>query len=84
MPRIAGEEEAKKLPLECWTVREEWKLQAMPARMDVCPAGVESSLYPNWKCKQDTKPKGIDKVSPYKTLKEEAKGEVDLGRGTRC
>ena len=72
------EEEAKKLLLECQMVREEQKLQATPVRMDMCPAAMESSLYPNWKHKQDTKPKGIDKLRPYKMPKEEAKGKLTL------
>ena len=72
------EEEAKKLLLECHMACEEQKLQATPTRTDVCPAGIEGSLYPNWKHKQDTKPKGIDKLKPYKMPKEEAKGKLTL------
>ena len=41
--------------------------------MDVCPAGMEGSLY--WQWMQNTKPKGADKASPYKMLKDEAMKE---------
>ena len=67
------EEEAKKLPPECQVACEEHKLEAIPMRTDVCLVGMESSLYPNWTGKEDTKPKETDKVRPYRMPKEEAK-----------
>ena len=72
------EEEAKKLPLEHQVAHEEWKQQAMPARMDLIPTGMESSLYQNWWCMRDTKPKNIEKASPYKMPKEEAEEKLSL------
>ena len=50
------EEEAKKLPPERQAACEERKMQAMTARSDMILMGMENALYPNWKCKQDTKP----------------------------
>ena len=69
------EEEAKKLPPEHQAACEQWQRQATPVWMDVCPAGMEGSLYPNWQRMQDTKPKGADKASPYKMPKDEAMKE---------
>ena len=50
----------------------------MPVRMDVHPASMESSIYPSWRCKQDTKPKGAVQARPYRTPKEEAKKKLTL------
>ena len=72
------EEDTKKLPPECQAAHQECKLQAMPARMDMCLAGMEGSLYPNWVLKPDTKPKGTHRVRPYKMLKEEDKEKLTL------
>ena len=72
------EEEAKKLPPECQVAHEERKQQAMPAREDVCPAGMESSLYLNWHHMQVTPPKKTDKTSPYKMPKEETEDKLSL------
>ena len=72
------EEEAKKLPKEHQAVHHPCQLQAMPMRMDVYPAGMEGSLYPNWVLKQDTKPKRTDRARPYKSPKEEAKEKLTL------
>ena len=69
------EEEAKKLPPECQVAHEQQQRQVMPAWTDICPAGMEGSLYPNWQWMQDTKPKGADKASPYKMPKDEAMKE---------
>ena len=71
------EKKAKKLPQECQVAHEEHKLQATPMRMDVCPVGMESSLYLNWKLKQDMKPRGADKATPYRMLKDEAKEKLE-------
>ena len=49
------EEEAKKLPPEHQAAHEQWQRKATPAWMDVCPAGMEGSLYLNWQQMQDTK-----------------------------
>ena len=42
------------------------------------PSGMEGSLYPNWMPKENTKPKGANKVRPYKTSKEEAQKKLSL------
>ena len=69
------EEEAKKLTSECQAAHEQWQRQATPAQMNISPAGMEGSLYPNWQRMQDTKPKGAGKGSPYKMPKDEAMKE---------
>ena len=71
-------EEAQQLPPEHQVAREERRLKAMPMRTDVCPAGMEGSLYPNWKPKEDTKPKGADQARPYRRPKEEARKKLTL------
>ena len=65
------EEEAKKLPPECQAACAERQAQSMPVRTDMIPVGLESTLYPNWTQKPDTKPKGKDWAEPYRTQKEE-------------
>ena len=69
------EDEAKKLPPKHQAAHEQQQRQAMPVWMDVCPAGMEGSLYPNWQWMQHTKPKGADKASTYKMPKDEAMKE---------
>ena len=65
------EEETKKLLPEQQAAHKEGRMQAMPTRMDLIPAGLENTLYMKWKHKPDTKLKGSDKAKPYKMQKEE-------------
>ena len=73
------EEEAKKPPPECQVAHEERRMQAMPTRMDVIPAGLENALYPNWKHKPDTKPKGSDRAQKEEYAEEQQtlEGKLD-------
>ena len=59
---------AKELPPEC----AERQARAMPARTDVIPARMESSLYPNWTRKLSTKPMGGDCPRPYQMPRDDA------------
>ena len=56
----------------------ERQVRAMPMRLDVIPAGMESALYPNWTLKLNTKPRGSDWPRPYQTPKDDASIEQSL------
>ena len=69
---------AKQLPPEWQAAHVERQVWAMSVKMDVMPVQLESSLYPNWTWKQDTRPKGSDLPRPYKTPKEGNREELTL------
>ena len=69
---------AKQLLPEWQVAHAERQVWATPAKTDVVPVQLESSLYPNWVWKQDTRPKGSDLPRPYRTPKEDDREELTL------
>ena len=56
----------------------ERQARATPPRSDVIPTGFESSLYPNWMRKLNTKPMGSNCPRPYQMPKDDTSRGLSL------